>query len=353
MNEYLGHLWDILLDASPYLVLGLFLSALMKFLLPMEKVKKHLGQANLWSVLKASFIGVPLPLCSCSVVPTALTLRQSGASKASTSAFLISTPETGVDSLSVTYAMMDIPMMIFRMLSAFITATVAGVFNIMAKTENSSYLESHQNHSHSHEHQNESTDTKPCCGSKKKELSKQSELKAAFRYAFIKLFDDIAGWMTIGFLLAAFISYALPEDALAHLGPHESRMLVALVGIPIYICASATTPLAASLVLKGLSPGAALMLLLVGPATNISNLLVLKKELGVKTLALNLLAIVLVSLLASYGVDAFYAGKDISHWSMHAGTHQSHETSLFTTLVTSVFSIYLAYRLFCKYVMKK
>ena len=294
--EYFQVLWSYLLVSAPYLIFGLLVSGAIHQYISVDQVKKLLGGNRFSAVFKAAAVGVPLPLCSCSVIPTAVTLRKSGASNASTSAFLISTPESGVDSISITYALMDLPMTIIRPVAAFASALIAGclqfVFNDFTLAEN------------------EQTQVKSCCPSKKKkEQGKTAKKKffGMFDYAFGKLSDDIATWLAIGILMGAMVEFVVPDDFFTNLGVMQNRIAILTIGIPLYICASASTPIAVSLMLKGLSPGSAIILLLVGPATNISNIAVLQKYIGKKGVIINILTIALVALGFSFIVDYLYA----------------------------------------------
>ena len=297
--EYFTVLWAYLLVSAPYLLLGLFVSGLVYSFIPMEKVKKWLGAKSFGSVFRASVVGVPLPLCSCSVIPTAVTIRKAGASNGATSAFLISTPESGVDSISITYALMDLPMTILRPLAAFSSAMIAGLFQF--KFNEFELGEKDRD-----------KDAPSCgnssgCGSA--ELPKArtpNTFVTAMKYGFGKLNNDIAAWLTIGILLGALIDFIVPNNFFAGQSMIESRLMILTVGIPLYICASASTPIAASLILKGLSPGSALLFLLVGPATNISNIAVLQKYIGKKGVAINIASIAIVGLIFSFITDWFY-----------------------------------------------
>ncbi|MFT6630438.1 MAG: uncharacterized membrane protein YraQ (UPF0718 family) [Bacteriovoracaceae bacterium] len=291
-------LWAYLLVSSPYLLFGLLFSGLIHKFVPMSKVKKWLGRDSFSSVLKASLVGVPLPLCSCSVIPTAVTLKKAGASNGATSAFLISTPESGVDSISITYALIDLPMTLIRPLAAFCSAFFAGALQFMF------------NDFEYKEEINQEAPAKSSCCSKKKETPKETPVelfKGVFKYGYGKLINDISVWLTIGILLGALIEFVVPDNFFTSMGMIENRIMILLIGVPLYICASASTPIAVSLMLKGLSPGSALLLLLVGPATNISNIAVLQKYIGKKGVALNVFSIVFVALIFSFITDYMYA----------------------------------------------
>lgn len=295
--SYFTSLWSYLLASSPFLLFGLIVSGIIKAYLPKEKIQKWLGKNSIWTVIKASLVGIPLPLCSCSVIPTAVTLRKSGASKAATSAFLISTPESSIDSISMTYALMDFPMTIARPLAAFISATLAGVMqSIFNKDESNSQSEEAAPHS--------------CCQTEKKEekseISFGEKIKSGLKFSFFDLMEDISFWLALGISVGALIDWLIPPQFFESLGSMESKFLILGIGVPLYICASATTPIAAALIMKGIGPGSALILLLVGPATNMSNLIILKKYLGTKGIIINVIAIVTVALLFSFMADAFY-----------------------------------------------
>jgi uncharacterized membrane protein YraQ (UPF0718 family) len=296
---YLDVLWAYLLVSAPYLLFGLLISGAIHQLVPMKIVKKWLGSNSFGSVFKAAAIGVPLPLCSCSVIPTAVTLRKSGASNGATSAFLISTPESGVDSISITYALMDLPMTIIRPVAAFMSAFVAGSLQFLF---NDFEVED-----------DETAKVKSCCGASKKAniIEEKKTIKETavgiFKYGYGKLSDDIAVWLTIGIFLGALIEFLVPENFFTGMGMIQNRLMILVIGIPLYICASASTPIAVSLMLKGLSPGSALLFLLVGPATNISNIAVLQKYIGKKGVLINIFSIAFVAIVFSFIVDWLYA----------------------------------------------
>ncbi len=287
--------WGYFVQTAPYLLLGLGAAGLVHGFVNVTFIKSHLGGKGLVPVLKASFFGIPLPLCSCSVIPTAVELRKSGAGNASTSSFLISTPESGVDSIAVTYAMMDLPMTILRPLAAFLTSLVAGVF---------------QNSFNFYEVPQSLASEKTCCkkamaGSKEGKV-RENRLIKALKYGYLDLADDLAVWLSIGLVLGGLLGFFLPHNFFDGLNGWAGRLLILGVGIPVYICASASTPIAAALVIKGMSPGTALILLLVGPATNVSNIAVLQKYIGKKGVGINVAVIGIVSLALSYLVDFLY-----------------------------------------------
>lgn len=282
--------WDLLMMASPYILFGLFIAGLLRAFVSPRQIARHLGGNNLRSVGLAALSGVPLPLCSCGVVPTAIGLRQQGASKPATIAFLISTPESGIDSIAVTYALLGPFMAIIRPIAAFVTAFVAGAAQIVFGMERLSPVTSRQ--SPANMQLPATDDRRPTT-----KVSIFAQIKYGLRFSFLTLLGDISGWFLFGILLGGIINYAIPESWIQnYLGTGWQAMLVMLaVGIPLYICASASTPIAAALIAKGMSPGAALVFLLAGPATNLASLPVLTKFLGKRSVAIYLLAIAICS----------------------------------------------------------
>jgi hypothetical protein len=284
-------------EAAIYILFGFFIAGLLYIFYPKEKVVNSLGKKGIGSVLKAALMGIPLPLCSCGVIPTALSLRKQGASRGATLSFLISTPETGVDSIAVTYALLDPIMTIFRPLAALLTAVFAGVAeNVLVPLDDTSGI---------------NPQICPTCGNSDADNhthTRRARFKRAMEYAFVDLVGDISRWLVIGIILAGVISAAIPSGFFEnYLGSGIFSMLVMLVvGIPLYICATASTPIAAALILKGLSPGAALVLLLAGPATNIATILVVGKQMGRKTITVYLLSIACMSILMGLLLNQIY-----------------------------------------------
>jgi len=325
--EYLKVLWAFLQVSAPYLLFGLLISGVIHEFVPIAKVKKWLGAKNFASIFKAAAIGVPLPLCSCSVIPTAVTIRKSGASNGATSAFLISTPESGVDSISITYGLMDLPMTIFRPVAAFCSAFVAGTlhmfFNDFELPE--SEIEA---------------PVKSCCGSKKFVPVQNNRILNIFKYGYGKLSNDISAWLTFGILLGAMIEFIVPADFFTGMGMIQNRLMILAIGIPLYICASASTPIAVSLMLKGLSPGSAILFLLVGPATNISNIAVLQKYIGKKGVVINIFSIASVALIFSFIVDYVYAHYFTLKLNEQLAHHE-HGDNLFETIAAFLLIILL------------
>ncbi|GAB4276991.1 MAG: SO_0444 family Cu/Zn efflux transporter [Deferrisomatales bacterium] len=289
-----GESWHILVESAPYLLFGFLAAGLLHGFVSTGYVERHLGQSRIGSVVKAALFGIPLPLCSCGVLPAALGLRKKGASKGATLSFLVSTPETGVDSIALTYALMDPLMTVFRPLAAFVTAVLAGVSeNLFGRGAAAA----------------PGAPTPSCgCGDAPAQGPLLGRVREGLRYAFVDLLGELAPWLGAGILLAGLISAWVPEEVVgAYLGEGLTPLLVMLaVGIPLYICATASTPIAAALVLKGLSPGAALVFLLAGPATNVASLTALSRTLGPGATGRYLAAIAVGALGMGLGVDAAY-----------------------------------------------
>ncbi len=297
ITEWLIATWATILEAAPWLLGGFGVAGVIYVLMPTARVVTHLGTPGLHGVLKAALIGVPLPLCSCSVIPVATSLRKQGAGRGATASFLISTPETGVDSIAMTYALLGPLLAALRPIAAFVTAVAAGV------------LVDRQG-----EHGPEHPDTVPaescCCSTPQPARTTIGRhMLTAGRYAAIDLFVDLSHWLAIGFLLAGLLTALIPEDFLERsIGSGFGTMLLMVVaGLPLYVCATASTPLAAALIAKGLSPGAALVFLLVGPATNMATMVIVARDLGRRSLAIYVAAIVTVALVFGVATDAVVA----------------------------------------------
>ncbi len=295
------------MEASPYILFGIAFGGLIKVFMPTDFIARHLGQGKFLPVVKAAVFGIPLPLCSCGVLPAASGLKKQGANNGATIAFLISTPESGVDSISITYALLDPLLTIARPLAALFTALFAGFAENMVHPPTST--------------PSRPTLILPMAGRSTPGATPFSGEKASFfqkinqgiRYAFVELWGDIAAYFFLGILLGGVITALIPEAFLtSYLGGGLSSMLIMLVvGIPIYICASASTPIAAALILKGISPGAALVFLLTGPATNITSLSVLIGLLGKRAALLYLFSIAFFAVLFGLAVDQLYVLLDL------------------------------------------
>ncbi len=305
--DFIGEIIYFFNESAIYILFGFLVAGVLKIAIPTEKVLKYLGKKETKSVVLASLLGIPIPLCSCAVLPTAMSLKKQGASKGATLSFLISTPETGIDSISITYALIDPLMTIFRPFAALITAITAGIAaNIIDKKPSKNTLQMVQNTGC------ECSDT--CCDNENPEKQSRGKLRELFHYAFVNLLNDIMGWLVLGIVIAALISIMLPENFFeSYIGSGPLSMLVMLiVGIPIYMCAASSTPVAAALIMKGLNPGAALVFLLAGPATNIGTTAAVGKFLGKKMMVVYLGTIMIVSIMLGLMLNEIYAALGIN-----------------------------------------
>ncbi|WP_417766096.1 SO_0444 family Cu/Zn efflux transporter [Spongiibacter tropicus] len=310
MMAFLENLYLLSLDAAPLLVFGLILAGLMKAWLPTAMLEKQLGGPGVGPVVKAALLGAPMPLCSCGVLPVALGLRRAGASKGATTSFLISTPETGVDSISLSYGLLGPVLTIARPVVAVINAIAAGLLTGWA------------DHSAPVKQQEEQS---CCCSSKKADAASKTSWKQGLSFTFGRLLEDMLPWLLVGMFFAAAVQTFVPEAWLAEWGRGPLAMIVmVLIGIPMYICASASTPIAAGLLLAGVSPGAVLVFMLAGPASNIAAVGMVYKELGQRALIAYLGTVSTLSIAAGLILDALIAQFG---WEI-AVAHGSHSAML-------------------------
>ena len=294
--------WELLLDASAYVILGIVVAGLLKSFLPTDFISRHLGRGRILPIFKAALLGIPLPLCSCGVMPAAASLKKHGASNGATIAFMVSTPESGVDSIAASYALLDPLITIARPVSALFSALVAGIIEeIYGQKEQPPqtaapliFLPPNL----------------PGSGSQTftRELGLTAKIKSGLHYAFAELWGDLAPWFIFGILLSGIITALVPEEFISHYlaGGPMAMLIMLAVGIPIYICATASTPIAAALILKGVSPGATLVFLLTGPATNLASLAMLTGMFGKKGTLRYLASLSLASLTCGFLLDLTY-----------------------------------------------
>jgi len=272
--EYITPFLYLLNTMAPYLLLGFLLAGVIHAYVPRRLYARYLSQPDFRSVALAALFGVPLPLCSCGVIPTAMSLRREGASKGAVTSFLIATPQTGVDSIVATYSVLGLPFAVIRPVVALVTALAGGwTVNRLTRSETDGILPAAEG------------------GEVRRSGSRFVE---ALRYGFVDMIQDIGRWLVLGLLVAGLITILVPDNFFASFAdkPLLNMAVVLLFSIPMYLCATGSIPIAAALMLKGLSPGAALVLLMAGPATNTASILVIGKVLGRRTLTAYLGAIV-------------------------------------------------------------
>ncbi len=304
---FLNDFVKILSEMSPYLLLGFFFAGLLYAFIPQNKIERYFNGKPFKSSVLASIFGIPLPLCSCGVIPTGTAFYKNGASKGGTVSFLISTPQTGVDSILATFSLMGLPFAIIRPLAALVTGITGGLITSVA-TKNE-------------------TDTRTFQEQTEERKSFSQKVGDVFRYGFVDFIQDISKWLVIGLVLAAIISALIPNEffELLNMPPIVQMLLILVVSIPLYICATGSIPLAAILILKGISPGAAFVLLMAGPATNAATITMIGKVLGRKSLFTYLATIIVGAL--GFGLLIDYAlptqwFTEITH--QHLG-HNHHE----------------------------
>ncbi len=291
---FLNNFWLLTQDMAIYIIFGVLIAGILKQIIPTDFVKNHLGSDSFGSVIKASVFGIPLPLCSCSVIPFATSLKKEGASSGSVLSFLISTPITGADSILATYGFFGWIFTIYRVITSLIIAIVAGILqNIIGKEE-----------------MQESQTCDSCCGSScsTEKVKVKFSIKKVVDYAINDIFKDFAKPLFFGLLLGSVITTFMPSDLSSFLNDNKllTYILVLAFSMPLYICATASLPIAASLIASGLSGGAAFILLSAGPATNSVTMSVVLQTLGKKALVIYLGVIGVFSLLFGYLLDIYF-----------------------------------------------
>ena len=302
-------------EMSPFLLLGFLLAGLMHVFIPGTYYHKYLSTNSFRSVVNAALFGIPLPLCSCGVIPTAMSLRKEGASKGAVASFLIATPQTGVDSIVATYSLMGLPFAIVRPLAALLTALFGGqMVNMLGEKREADQVGSAGAAS--------SISPMNSTGSAGDGTSKCSEsffhrIGEALEYAYLEMMEDIGKWLVIGLLVAGLITVFVPSEFFAVFQGNTlaSMLLVLVIALPMYLCATGSIPIAVALMMKGLTPGAALVLLMAGPACNFASMLVINKVLGRRTLATYLCSIVVGAVSIGFVIDylQFHGVVDFLH----------------------------------------
>jgi len=289
LQTYLSATWNLIAEMGPYLLLGFAVAGVLHRLFRQEWIEKKLGSTGFRSITLASVFGVPMPLCSCGVIPVTASLRDKGASKGAAASFLASTPQTGVDSILATWGILGPLFAIYRVIVAFISGLIVGTAVSALSAGDKPPSESSS-------------------GSEKEQTPKWSD---CFRYGFITMPGDIAVSLGIGFLLAGLISALAPDNLLANLpgGILLSIILTTLIATPFYICSTGSIPLALALIDKGLPIASALVLLIAGPATNIATIITMKRTLGGKETTTYVASIVFISWIAAYIFHLFFASN--------------------------------------------
>ena len=285
----LDSFWRLIEGMVPFLMLGFLCAGLLHVIVPQRFYTNYLSKNSFSSILWAALFGIPLPLCSCGVLPTAMSLRKEGASKGATVAFLTSTPQTGVDSILATYSVFGLAFTVIRPIAALVTSLFSG--SLVALFDKETQREEQQS----------------CDVCKTNNNSSENRIVAALRYGYVTMLQDLGGRIVIGLLLAGAITIVVPDSFLLQFTnyPLLEMLAVTLIAVPMYVCATGSIPIAAALMLKGLTPGAALVFLMAGPAVNFASVLVVKKVMGTRTVILYLLSIVLGAFFFGFMIDSY------------------------------------------------
>jgi hypothetical protein len=329
-----------LLDAMAiYILIGLFIAGILKQIVPDDFIIKHLGSGNISSVIKATIFGIPLPVCSCSVIPLAQSLRKEGASKGAVQSFLISSPITGVDSILATYSFFGWFFTIYRVVSSMIIAILTGIVqNIFDKEEK---VEKQEETSSCSSH---------CSCSSQKPTKKPFSIKEVFSYAYVTLFKDMVKPLFIGLIFATLFTTLAPKEYTALLFENQflTYIIIVLFSMPLYICATASLPIAAALIIEGMSPGAAFILLSAGPATSLITMSVVYKNLGKNSLIIYLSVIAILSLFFGYIFDTFFSNLQILNFSL-----EEENSSLISQLSSFIMLFLMSYYLIKPWLNRK
>ena len=331
--KYFSELIYLVREMAPWLLLGLVFAGLLKVYFPQKHIDKYLGKPNAKSAINGSLLGVPMPLCSCGVIPTGISFYKNGASRGATNSFLISTPQTGVDSIFATYSMLGWPFAVLRPLVAFTTGIIGGILtNLLIKEKpkpapviNPMFAGLKLDIKKTAKA--DATCEDGSCGCHTPPSEESHPLIKAANYAFIELLQDISKWLILGFLVAALISVILPPDFFSLFkGYGFIEILVVLAAsIPIYVCATGSIPIAAVLLMKGVSPGAALVFLMAGPATNVATMTVIGKTMGKKSLFIYLGSItggaIVFGLLTNWFLPVDFIMSKMNHMA-HGEAHE-------------------------------
>ncbi len=331
INLFLENLF-ILADAmSFYILLGLLLAGVIKQLIRDDFISSHLGKSKTSSVIKATIFGIPMPVCSCSVIPLAKSLQKEGASKGAVQSFLISTPITGVDSILATYSFFGWFFTIYRVVTSVIIAIITGLFqNYFDNKEKKIQWQTSNPNLNSFSSQSSCCSSKveikeessccsstSCCDTKEK---KDGFIKRAFTYAYVTLFEDIYFSLFLGLIIGALFTTFLPKELLAGLFEYQflTYIAVLVIAMPLYVCATASLPIAAAFILSGMSSGAAFVFLSAGPATNSITMGVVASMFGKKSLFIYIGTIAVLSIVFGYIFDTYFGALDIASIHSHA-----------------------------------
>ncbi len=350
--EFLANFWLLLNSIAFFILIGVLIAGIFKLLIPDSFIKKHLGQHNFMANIKAAIIGIPLPLCSCSVIPFVTSLKKSGASNSAIQTFLIATPITGADSIMATYGVFGWLFTLYRVISSVVIALCAGMLTLIFVKQPDESVQTPDSNALLFSIPVQSVIGKPL-NIKVVKAEEQSnnqlvdKVRKVIGYAFDDIYKDIARSLMIGIFIGALIVTFMPEDLVQYLSANQllNYILVLAISLPLYVCATASIPLGLSLLSAGFSPGAAFIFLTAGPASNAITMSVVLKTLGKTSLIIYLASVLAGSLLFGYGFDYFFS-EGLSQ--IHFFTGQD-EAPGFIAQVSSVILLYLS----AKYIINK
>ncbi len=342
LTSFLSTLWQITLELAPYLLAGFMAAGLIHSFLPATFVIKHLGASGIKGIVKAALIAVPMPLCSCSVIPVATALRKNGASNAATTAFLIATPQTGIDNILVVYAFLGLPFAIMSPIFTFFSGVIGGLMVSIfgenkieeAKTNDSLIVE-----------ENEERTT----------IGFLPRIKSAVKYGFNTVPSDLAGSLILGIVISAILQVMVPDNFFENVTKNLflQKLIMLAASIPVYVCSSGSVPIAATLIAKGISPGAALVFLMAGPASNAATITTMSKALGWRNMVIYLIAIAFSAIFFGTVLDEFFNSFSFLVRDLTKVTHlHSEGTSVLFYLMAILLIGLLGYHFFLPYVSK-
>ena len=323
-------------EMSPYILLGFLIAGLMHAFIPQRTFARHLSGTGWKAVMKSALIGIPLPLCSCGVLPTAIGMRRNGASRAASTSFLIATPQTGVDSIAATWSLLGPAFAVIRPIAALVTSVFGGL--AVGRFEEKDQTQKVQTEA-----------------PKEEPKTFAAKCVSALKYGYIDLVGSIGGWLTVGLIIAAIITVYVPDDFFSMFGsrPVLSMIAVLIIAIPMYVCATGSIPIALSLMLKGLSPGTALVLLMAGPAANFASFTLISREMGRKSAVIYLASIVVGAMAFGLAIDYLLPAGWFDVKGMQAACCEHHEFGLFPTLCSAVLVTLLAITFIKRHINKK